>query len=80
MQLAWTKGLKTPEEKEERIDLIKRGSPVLDVLHEILESKIVSPKKGDYDKASWPYYRADLDGYNRALSDVIGLIKPDKGN
>ncbi len=41
----------------------------------LLESKIKETVPKDYDKASWPYFQADSIGYNRALTEVLNLIK-----
>lgn len=49
--------------------------PTLDRLASILLSKMVKPKFSDYEKAAWPYFRADADGYNRALTEVLELIR-----
>ena len=42
----------------------------------ILKSKVKeSHPTTDYEKAAWPFYRADADGYQRALTEVLKLIK-----
>ena len=48
--------------------------PAFEILEAILKSKVVQPSVKDYQKASWPFYRADADGYNRAISDILKLI------
>jgi len=49
--------------------------PTLNALEKMLESKVKRLTEKDYDKASWAYWRADVDGYNRALEEVRSLIK-----
>jgi len=44
-------------------------------LTKILTKKLKKGSSGDYDKASWAYYQADSNGYNRALTEVMKLIK-----
>ena len=43
-------------------------------LSSILKSKVKSNSSQDYNKASWPFYQADNNGYNRALTEVLELI------
>lgn len=44
-------------------------------LSDILTRKLKSNSSQDYDKASWPFLQADNNGYNRALTEVLTLIK-----
>lgn len=44
-------------------------------LTDILSRKLKSNSSTDYDKASWPFLQADTNGYNRALTEVLTLIK-----
>lgn len=53
---------------------IEVARPAFEILAAILKSKVVEPSIKDYQKASWPFYRADADGYNRAISDILKLI------
>lgn len=46
-----------------------------EVLTDILEGRKKSPKATDYEIASWPYFQADQNGYNRALEDIMNLLK-----
>ena len=41
----------------------------------ILTKKLRKSSTPDYDKASWPYFQADSNGYNRALEEVLKLIE-----
>jgi hypothetical protein len=55
---------------------LKAHQPTLEILARIIEKKrnlIPSPR--NYESPSWPYLRADLDGYNRALTEVLQLIQ-----
>ncbi len=73
----WTHGLKTQDEHDQLIHSISAAQPVLKKLRtlilELAESK-AKPKDSDYEKAAWPYWRADRDGYSKGLSDVLKLI------
>ena len=40
----------------------------------ILNDKFKNSSSQDYDIAAWPFYQADLLGYNRALTEVRKLI------
>lgn len=45
-----------------------------DALKKIIEEKDKAPL-ADYDKASWPYLRADKDGQIRAYRDVLSMLE-----
>lgn len=77
MNTEWFKGL-TQEEKAKKKDLLKANKKVLKELSAILESKKICPKKEDYSNPNWAYYRADMDGYNRALTTVLNIIDLEK--
>lgn len=44
-------------------------------LTKILTKKLKKSAPIDYKNASWSYYQADSNGYNRALTEVMKLIK-----
>ena len=44
-------------------------------LSAILNKKLKDNAVKDYDKAAWPFYQADTLGWNRALTEVLKLIK-----
>ena len=46
-------------------------------LTEILNKKLKKSSEADYTIASWAYAQADVNGYNRALTEVMKLIKED---
>ena len=41
----------------------------------ILEARKKEPAVKDYDKGAWPFYQTDTNGFNRALTEVLNLIK-----
>ena len=72
-----TKGFKTDKEKNQFAAEFK-VSTVIEKLEKILTDKKDSASKSDvsdYNVASWPYLRADKDGYIRALTEVLELLK-----
>tara|TARA_R110002012_G_scaffold319825_1_gene541482 strand:+ start:11928 stop:12170 length:243 start_codon:yes stop_codon:yes gene_type:complete len=79
MNTDWFKDCKSKEEKEKQKQFLLSNKKVLKELSSILSSKVRTPKEGDYDSPSWAYKRADLDGYNRALTLVLELIDIEKG-
>lgn len=61
--------------KREQVDRdFQLAEEAFEVVREILEDKVKELKEKDYDKPSWPFWRADVDGYNRALKEVISLL------
>ena len=72
MQEIWFNGAKDRDAVKQDIALAGRAFVRLT---DILKKKIKALKVEDYEKASWPYYRADADGYNRALAEVLKLIE-----
>ena len=80
MKTLWFKSSDTEKEKKAIEDLFDSSSLLLDRLVEILSKEIASASvspMSDYEKASWPYLRADKDGYIRGLTFVKKLL--DKG-
>ena len=71
MQEIWFNG--TKDKAKVKQDIALAGNAFMR-LSDILNKKIKALKVEDYEKASWPYYRADVDGYNRALAEVLKLI------
>ena len=78
MQVVWTSHLKSPEEKKKFEEYLRNATTLTDRLEEILTSKIKGSKEEDYEKASWAYYQADQNGYNRALQEILELFKYNK--
>lgn len=85
MITAWTKHLKTDEEKEQFRQSVKKAQWVLDHVRglinssqEALEATEISPKS--YDNANWAYRQAHANGYKQALRDFTKLLTLDQGN
>lgn len=77
MKVAWTKGLKTKEEKDKRAAQLRAAQDVLDILDGILEEKELKAlvaSKPDYMDAGWAYRNADLNGYRRAVQEIRNII------
>ena len=75
----WTANLSPEEEKEfaiklrEASDVFERLSSILDQRVKSLVSKQIS--SNTYDSPSWAYIQADAIGYQRAIQEVLELIK-----
>jgi len=52
------------------------GARAFERLEKLLSAKLKSPPK-DYSISNWAYLMADTNGYNRALTEVLELIKGD---
>lgn len=72
MQEVWFSGDKDRDKIKQDIALAHNA---FKRLSDILTRKVKSNSSQDYDKASWPFYQADNNGYNRALTEVLTLIK-----
>jgi len=77
--LAWTKKLKTPEEKKQYLESLQRVKWVLEDLKGLVESNQASREAAEispaaYDNANWPYRQAHNNGYKQALRDFLALI------
>jgi hypothetical protein len=79
MKLEWTKGLTEEASKLIKQDYIaaqylrKRLSELLSEQSDNHRKQLNS--KVNYDSPSWAYLQADSVGYQRALEEVINLIK-----
>lgn len=72
MKAIWLKG--KPDTFAENV---RQSADVLEQLTNILES--LKPKEAvdvDYDSPSWSHKQAHRNGYARALTDVLELLKP----
>jgi hypothetical protein len=83
MITAWTKHLKTDEDKEKFIRSLKASRYILDRLQELLdeekaglESAEISPKI--YETPNWDYKQAHTNGFKAALKMVSKLITFDQ--
>ncbi len=64
------------KEKTKR-DLVT-ARPALDRLEEILRSKMKETNRvDDYSNPNWGFLMADYNGYNRAIAEVLKIIKGD---
>ena len=73
----WSSHLKG-DESEEFKQRIKLAAPVLERLTKILDEKLVEANANritQYDQAAWAYRQADLNGYNRAINDVLKYLE-----
>lgn len=80
MITAWTQDCKSPEEKNDRIDSLKRAKWVLDLAKTIMvtdgiEAAELSPKS--YDNPNWAYRQAHANGYKQAVKDFHKLLTID---
>lgn len=74
----WTKHLKDPEEIESFKSYVSSSQGVLEVLSNLIESKMDVRevfKEEDYNNPSWAYKQADRNGYLRALKEINQLLK-----
>lgn len=60
---------------KDKKDIFQSAKNFRELMEDVLSKKIVKPKKVDYEKASWPYYSADTNGYNRAVEEILKLMK-----
>ena len=79
MKTLWTKSCKDDAEKKRLRSEFARGKLLRERLCQILEEKIQSEQraarsKEAYNEANWAYRQADSQGYQRALSEIIGLL------
>ena len=65
-------------EQENFREYVLGANSLWDRLETILREKLPKSKEEDYDKASWAYYRANQDGYERALREVLAILPIDK--
>jgi hypothetical protein len=55
---------------------ISSSKDVLEKLEKIIKEKIKEVVLSeDYDSPSWAYKQADRNGYNRALTEVLNILK-----
>ena len=79
MQEIWFSGTKASDkEVREKVKQdIALAHNAFKRLSGILKSKLKDNSAQDYDKAAWPFYQADNNGYNRALTEVLKLMEAD---
>lgn len=55
---------------------VTSAKDVLEKLEELLKTKMKEiVLTEDYDSPSWAYKQADRNGYNRALTEVLNILK-----
>jgi hypothetical protein len=55
---------------------VTSAKDVLEKLEEIMKSKMKEVVLSeDYENPSWAYKQADRNGYNRALTEVLNILK-----
>lgn len=74
MQEVWFRAAKTKEDRESVKQDLALAYRAFRKLEEILKGKLKEPSS-DYDNSNWAYMQADTVGYNRALKEVLKLIK-----
>ena len=75
----WLAGL-TQEQQAEMRRLWKLSNPLMDRLGAVLEKRLDGLKQissSEYDRPSWPYWRADRDGQIRAIETILEIL-PDQ--
>ncbi len=79
---AWTKHLKTEEDKERFKNQLKGSKAVLERLQELLDEEKSSLETAEisskiYDSPNWDYKQAHTNGFKAALKMVSKLITSD---
>jgi hypothetical protein len=64
------------DQQEDFKKQVSSSKDVLEKLESILKTKIKEiTLSEDYDNPSWAYKQADRNGYNRALTEVLNILK-----
>lgn len=79
----WAAGLSEDEKRDIKASMLA-AIPAFKRLTKLLEDKLEENKTSQlrrdvYDKASWPYFHADCNGYQRAINEMIKLIEVENG-
>ena len=76
MKTFWLIGTTTPEEKEKVKRDFQAAHSAFRILEKYIESRLQKDvQETSYDCPSWAYKQADRNGYNRALQDILKVIK-----
>jgi len=70
----WFKHLSNKEAEDFKL-YIRSCTPIRDRLTEILVKKLPVNKEVDYDCPSWSHKQADQNGYDRAIRDILKIVK-----
>jgi len=78
MYTTWTKGL-SEQHKKDIVSNIRASQPFIKRAVEVIEDKLavseqLMTSRDSYDKASWPYFQADLLGEQRAYRKILDLL------
>ena len=79
MKIAWLKGAKTPEAKQDRKSVLQAGNAAFRVLKELLEDELKNLEDNElksdvYNASNWAYLQADINGAKRTYRKVIDLL------
>lgn len=74
MDQRWLKGTTSKEDKDKRKKKVLTYRTAFKELDQLLELLDKNPKVSDYSLPAWPYHRADMDGFNRAINQIRSLI------
>lgn len=79
MNIAWTKHITDPVEKEQWERTVLSAKPVLRHLIKILEGKRTELERSEtsldaYENANWAYKQAHKNGYHSSLNSTIKLL------
>lgn len=82
MITAWTKHLKTEDEKEQYRQSLTRVKWVIDDIRRLTKDNLKSVEDAEisvkaYDNPNWEYRQADANGYKRCLRDFDKLLTLD---
>jgi len=69
----------TKEEKEAFVQQIMAALPVLNIYRASIERRIQKKedtREIDYDCPSWSHKQADVNGYQRAMKEILKLLPP----
>lgn len=80
---AWTRHIKDPEIKKSMEQAVKHDTLVLARLADILKEKIESTSFTntlDYDRPSWAYRQAHINGLLSAYKEILNLITAKEKN
>ena len=77
MKALWLKGYKDKDAREEQV---RSASWAFSILEEVLEKEFRKKENiRDYSDPQWVHRQIAVNEYNRALDDMLDLIKIDKG-
>lgn len=79
LAIQWTEKTKSDHAKKELEKAIRASTPALGRLKEILEGQLKAIeneeiKSSSYEKASWPYFQASLNGEKKRIKMILELL------